>query len=488
VTESARRKSGRRSGVILLAVGLFATAACGSQRSHDELVAQAESIAKSESAATGGGPTGDQSSSQGTDDSGAASGESLGTASGASDTTGGGSASGTTGVVATGSGGTTGGTATTVAGVTAKQCTGKEKPIRIGTVGEQSGAIGSFIRTGPQAVQAWAAYVNSKGGINCHKVVYSIADDGGDPARNQSLVRRLVEQDGAIAIVQMDAVIGGAGSIAYLSGRNFPVIGSELGSDWFYEHPNYRPQASTGAMALEAAIAGASVIGKPKGLTKLATFSCIEAGICSGLYNLAPAAAPKYGMDLVFRYQGSLVQPDFTSACQQAKQAGAQVLVVAFDPNAQSRLIRNCHSVGYDPVIATGGPLVNQNLLADPELDGSIIGGTFIPNSVTSNPLVAEFTDVLRRYAPGVSPDAAALTGYISAKMFEAAARKAGDDLTPNGILKGLAALNGEDFGGATMPLNFKYGQNAPKQFCFYVSEIKGGKQVSPDGGKRHCA
>jgi hypothetical protein len=71
--------------------------------------------------------------------------------------------------------------------------------------------------------------------------------------------------------------------------------------------------------------------------------------------------------------------------------------------------------------------------------------------------------------------------------MFESAAVKAGDDLTPTGILQGLAELDGDDLGGATMPLEFTLGQNAPKQMCFFAAAIRNRQLETIDGGKRHC-
>jgi branched-chain amino acid transport system substrate-binding protein len=84
-------------------------------------------------------------------------------------------------------------------------CTQSLAPIVLGSVGQQSGIFGSIVAGGGQAVQAWAAWVNASGGIHCHPVKYYLADDGGDPSRQQALVQQMVEQDHVVAFLQMDA-------------------------------------------------------------------------------------------------------------------------------------------------------------------------------------------------------------------------------------------------------------------------------------------
>ncbi|HZQ77927.1 MAG TPA: ABC transporter substrate-binding protein [Acidimicrobiia bacterium] len=397
-----------------------------------------------------------------------------------------GASAGTNGQAATGPAGAT----TAAPGPGGSACTGSEPAVKIATVGEQSGVIGAFIRTGPQAVQAWVASVNARGGLNCHKLSYTVADDGGDPARNQSLTQRLVEQDGVVAFVHNNAPIAGQASVEYLKAKGVPVLGSETGSPWFYESPMHFPQSSSGDFALLAAIAGGATLGKPMGFTRLATFACVEVPICSRLTQIAPDGAKQFGLELVYQFSGSLAQPDYTSACLQARDAKANLIVAAFDPNSFSRLARSCEAVSYKPFYATGGPVANNDILKDPRLDGMAIGLSVIPQSVTGNAQADAFRTTMAQFAPGVPIDSAGFTGWVSAQMFARALRdvpRAGP-VTSAQVLDGLWSLGGDDLGGITQPLRFTKGQPAPKTFCYFVGQVSGGKLAAPDNGQRRCA
>jgi branched-chain amino acid transport system substrate-binding protein len=523
-----RPATGRTVVAVLCAVMLVAVG-CGSRRSHESLVTEAQRVYGSRTAAGGaatgpvaGAPAaGDAVSPSAAGAGGASDGGNPQAAAGATATPVGGSGvpapagsgattataalvpaggsatktpaavKGTGGGSAAASGtGSATGSATGPGGPSTAPCTGNEPPVKIASVGEQSGVIGAFIRTGPQAVQAWVASVNAGGGLNCHKVSYTVADDGGDPARNQSLTQRLVEQDGVIAFVHNDAPIAGQASLEYLKAKNIPVLGSEGGSPWFYESPVFFPQSSSGDLALLAAIAGGATLGKPKGFTRLATFACVEVPICSRLTQIAPDGAKEFGLELVYQFSGSLAQPDYTSACLQARDKNANLIVAAFDPNSFSRLARSCEAVSYKPFYATGGPVANNDILKDPHLDGMGVGLSVIPQSVTGNAQADAFKRTMAQFAPGVPIDTAGFTGWVSAQMFARSLRDVArtGPVTSAEVLDGLWSLNGDDLGGITQPLRFVKGQNATKLFCYFVGQVSGGRLVAPDNGVRRCA
>jgi branched-chain amino acid transport system substrate-binding protein len=471
-----RRPAGRRRlarrGLIgaTAAVLLLVASGCGNRLPYDKLAADARGNA-------GASAANDQTA--------------IGTNGAAS------TAPGATSGAATSGGATSGGTGTAAAGAVAAgasraggvaaTCTGNESPIVIGSVGEQSGPIGSIIRTGPQAVQAWVAMINARGGLACHRVKYIVVDDGGDPARNQSLTQQLVEQDHVIAFVHSDAPLAGQASVAYLTQKRIPSIGNEGASAWFNTSPYYFTQAATGDTDILAAIGGVAVQAKAKRLSKVAVISCIEAAICSNAYDNAPAAAQRFGVDLVYRAKVSLVQPDFTSTCQAMQSAGTQVVMAAIDGNSYNRLARSCSSVNFHPVYGTGGPIASNSVVQDPTLDGLLLGTTVIAQTFTSNPGVAEFQTAVQNYAPGVPMDGAAITGWVSAKLFEAAAQHLSEPATSQDILNGLWSISNNDLSGMTGPLTFIRGQATPPTLCFFQAFVSHAKVVAANNGERTC-
>src|SRR5262245_58016315 len=93
-------------------------------------------------------------------------------------------------------------------------------------IGNISNATGSGIPSSGafQTLKAWAKDVNSRGGINGHKVVVKTADDKADPAKASEAMKSLIDA-GAIAIVGQYA--GGTGSVwlPIADDAKVPVIG-----------------------------------------------------------------------------------------------------------------------------------------------------------------------------------------------------------------------------------------------------------------------
>src|SRR5690606_35763156 len=186
--------------------------------------------------------------------------------------------------------------------------------------------------------------VNAAGGLQCHPIRYVVLDDGGNPSTGLAQVRKLVEEEKAIALVYMDAVISGAGTVNYINQHRIPVIGSEGTSPWFYDSPYFFPQASNGDNYNAGAFGMIKYFAERHGLKKLATVTCVEVALCSGFYSIAPEQAGRRGVEVVYRGQATLVQPDYTSHCLAAKNAGADMLFVGLESNSIDRIVKSCNS------------------------------------------------------------------------------------------------------------------------------------------------
>lgn len=466
-----------------LAIGLAVislAAACGSQHSHDELV---EAYRDSVGARGANGTTADSREPGQAVTPGAATNTPIADAgppgAGGGAPTGGGSAGGST------AGGDDAVPADATGQVVGAACTEQRATINIGTVGEQSGIAGSAVAAGTRAVSAWVAMINARGGINCHPLRYIVTDDGADPAQHQALVQKLVEEDRILAIVFMNAVIPGQASVEYLTNKRIPVIGNEGGEGWFYTSPVYFPQQGTGDVALKGLLSAAAQIGKDK---NVGTLSCIEAPACSRLADVGPVFAQQVGVRLVYSGKASIAQPDYTSVCQAAQRAGVQTWIVVLDPNSLSRVGRSCATVGYRPQYVVYGGSSNLQTGDDPNLNGVVVGMPTIPWMLTDHPGVAEFTDALARFAPGVPAEPITITAWVAAKLFERATQNIPEPPTSEGILAGLWSIKGDDLGGMTQPLTFTKGQNAPLDpTCNWLAQAVDGTWITPNGGQRTC-
>ena len=78
----------------------------------------------------------------------------------------------------------------------------------------------------------------------------------------------------------------------------------------------------------------------------------------------------------------------------------------------------------------------------------------------------------MERYAPNVELSAHASSGWVAAKMFEAASTRIGARPAPAEVLEGLWGLDGETLGGLAAPIRFQRNKPATPSYCFFPMVI----------------
>src|SRR5256714_1490128 len=134
--------------------------------------------------------------------------------------------------VASGSG--SGGAGPSTAGPVPGAAGTTKSEILLGSFGAASGILGAVTGTVPPAIRAWAASVNARGGLAGHPVRVILADDAGDPARTQAIVRQMVEQNHVVAFFAHYSFTL-TGVEKYLESKGGPLIGG-TGGDTAEDH------------------------------------------------------------------------------------------------------------------------------------------------------------------------------------------------------------------------------------------------------------
>ena len=249
----------------------------------------------------------------------------------------------------------------------------------------------------------------------------------------------------------------------------------------------YFPHASSNELLTRATFGAQGEVARREGKSKLGVIACVEVQACARAYDLGESYGPEFGMSVVYRAKVSLVQPDYTSECLAARNAGAETVFLGIEGAGVERMARSCKSVSYQPLYSIISSAATPSQAGNPSLDKAAVGEVVMPWMVTSNPGIAEYQSALKQYAPGLVPGPNPTAGWVSAKVFELAAKNMAEQPSSQGILAGLWSIKNNDLGGMTAPLTFTKDQNAPKVFCYWTVQLVGGHYVSPDGGKRIC-
>jgi branched-chain amino acid transport system substrate-binding protein len=357
------------------------------------------------------------------------------------------------------------------AGAQAAAAPGTRATIRIGVVGTLSG-VGGTQRGSARAVQAWAQWRTANGGLGGHPVEVIVVDDGGDPARFRSALQELVEQRGVVAFVgNPSGFTLTEGAVSYLESKRVPVIGGDRLGDLWNSSAMLFPQASAGDAVIWNHMVNAHRLGGDGAAVGWVT--CQEAQICRDADRLWQEYAPALGLDVRYRAQVSVAQPNFTAECTRAMQAGVEHFILGTDANSIRRLANDCARQGYHP--SFGVLQTSDDQAREPALDGGYFASATFPWVAKGTPATREFHQVMETYAPNVELSAHASSGWVAAKLFERAAQGIADPSDSAQILEGLWSIRDETLGGLTSALTFVRDQPAPHVHCFFAMHIRSG-------------
>lgn len=360
-------------------------------------------------------------------------------------------------------------------------------PIVIGSVGTYSGPAGAAYASAAQALQAWAAAVNARGGINGRKVQVIVYDDGGNGAKARSQVQELVEDRNGVAVVSAMASLTLPQWTGYVEKKGVPVIGGECALDVWNESPVLFTQCAAGATHAYSVVSlGAKMVGKGK---KFGALICQEATGCTQFEKhwFDDGMVKQAGLVPAYKARISIAQPDFTSECISARNAGVEIMSVLGDPNTVARVGASCKRQNYTPQFVQVGPTMASNTPSQPGLSNVIATGYAFPFAGLKTPATAEFHAAWKRYAGGSDPSGAASMAWAAGKLFEKAATKAGADISPAGLMKAMGTIKNDRLKGLTVPLTYTTGKPTPDFKCWFVMQAKNGKWTAPQGDRLDC-
>jgi len=492
VTTLPRRVHPGRLAVLGLAIATLA--GCGTHVGHDAIVTAANGAAVNAQASS---PSGEgatpEASGTGGNATGAPQAGTTGANTGVAGTSGSAATTGAPQAGTTG-GSTSGGSATGGSGTAAAStpCTKQLAPVVLGQTLAASGLVGAAISNMRNGLAVWAQDVNSRGGVECHPVKIFQEDDGSDPSRVSSNFNDLVNNKHAVAIVGAGVPVAIGALRSSAEKAKIPVIGGDIiATDW-HESPYLFPQGGTAVAGYQGATVEAAQ--STKGAKVAGLIYCVEASACTAIKNTFPGGAKKGGLAAGPVKAMSLTQSDYTAECQAMKDGGAQVVFLAADGSASTRIARNCASLGYRPTFATAGIAVSAQASGDANLRQNhlFLGGTVAPFMMSDTPGGAAFHVALNKFGGGQPVDQSTIQGWSSGKLFEAAlakvsARARAGNITTQMILDGLWQLKNETLAGLAPGVSFNKGTHATVVSCYYAIRLDQNGFSAPKKSVKQC-
>lgn len=351
-----------------------------------------------------------------------------------------------------------------------------EREILIGSCSAREGPS-SFL--GTETVTGAKAYfdmINGAGGVDGRKLKLISYDDSYDPAKTQACFDRLMEQK----VFALGFFVGTPTAVKYLpmaESNKVPLVGLFTGAQILsvpMHHWIINVRASyydeTRAMIDGLGTLGYKKIGviypeDPFGTTVLEGVK-----VALKAHGGEPIASASY------QRQTSQVG----GAIDTVRAANPQAVVLVGPANTVAPILKQAHAKNWKPLFLTVSFVGTDDLIQEAGADAETVVVTQVvpPYYLTELKTVALYRRTLSKYYPSAQPNFVSLEGFVDAMVLVEGLKKAGKELTREGLIRGIESLHEVDMGlGPQLKLN--YSSKDHKGFDHVIpTVVRGGRAV----------
>lgn len=344
------------------------------------------------------------------------------------------------------------------------------------TLGNVSTLVGGLFAGAAVGTQAYAAYVNSLGGINGRKLVVDGSDDRFAGAPNRQETQAAVQND--FALVGGFSLQDNFGGVVVAANPGVPnvTVSLDFATSRLPNTFSVSPAANgwqLGPLAYfqtkypNAVLhAGALVADQPSAIVK---------------WKGELAAMEHLGYKVVYDPQFDIATSDFSQYVVAMKNDGVKILFLEQMPqNYVAAVVKALNLQNYHPVVVIGAGAYSEALVSSSGgaamIDGSYLEqntSLYLGEDAGSIPAIGTFLTWVQSVSPGFKADLYTLYGWLSAELFSQALKSAGSNPSRGSVLqalRGTTSFSGGGIIGASNPAG-----KVPTN-CYIIAQIEGGR------------
>ncbi|HSO94920.1 MAG TPA: ABC transporter substrate-binding protein [Acidimicrobiia bacterium] len=361
-----------------------------------------------------------------------------------------------------------------------------DSEIKVGAILPQSGPSAPSFAASEDGMRARIDQANATGELGKRKITLTVADDGGDPARNVTAAQQLVEQNGVFGIIENS--LAADASAKYLNQKGVPVTGWHLGLASFGTYPNMFGWRNSQPPDPATTFTNRDVLVlKMLGASKIALVGANTSNSSTFINQIEQAVKMTPGMKVVYKTTDvSVSQRDFTAEAQKIKDSGADGLYTGMDflQNVALSAALKQDNYSVKATVYPGG--YDSRVTSLPGIDGVYFGLEVIPFEQNPPSYTAYKTAMQKagKFFQGEIP----YIGWLSADTFIEGIKAAGTSCpTRKGFIANLRLEKNWTAHGAFAPIDFTTIFGRPF-YCTYYVQVQNGAFVPTFGGKPVCA
>jgi ABC-type branched-subunit amino acid transport system substrate-binding protein len=347
-----------------------------------------------------------------------------------------------------------------------------DKEIRIGQFAAISGPSAQLGQRMQVGMQAYFSSVNAQGGVHGRSIKLLIRDDGYEPEKAAIAVKALIQDDKVFALAGSVGTPTGLAALPILTEAKIPLIGMFTGAQALREPFNrqvFHVRASY-FDETERIVQHLTTLGAKK----ISVFYQNDAYGKAGLEGVVRALA-KRQLAPVSTATVERNSVDVAQSLAAILKSEPEAIVQISAYKSCAALIKQARAKGY------GGQFFNVSFVGSKALADELgdIGQGIVISQVVPFPY-AQGSPVVREYQQSMTEsgqkdfDFSSLEGYLTARILVEGLRRAGKNLSRDGLINGLESMHDFNLGGFTV--NYSARNHQASNFTELTIIGRGGK------------
>jgi branched-chain amino acid transport system substrate-binding protein len=325
--------------------------------------------------------------------------------------------------------------------------------------------------------KAYFNWTNDEGGVNGRKLKLISADDSYDPAKTQACFDHLMSEK----VFALGFFVGTPTAVKYVplaETNKVPLIGLFTGAQTLYT-PLRHWVVNVRASYFDETREQVDGLWKTLGYKRIGVIypdDAFGAAVLEGV----KAALKEHGAEpaSVASYQRQSAQVG--AAIDSVRSADPEAVVVVGPANTAAPILKQAHGKGWSPLFLTVSFVGTDELITEAggDAEGVVITQVVPPYYMTEFKSVQLYRRALTKYFPGEQPNLVSLEGFVDAMAMVEGLRRAGKELTREGLIHGLESIHDFDMGLGPQ-LKLDYGPRDHKGFDHVIpTVVRGGRAV----------
>ncbi len=325
--------------------------------------------------------------------------------------------------------------------------------------------------------KAYFSLVNEEGGVNGRKLKLISADDSYDPTKTQACFDHLMSEK----VFALGFFVGTPTAVKYVpmaDSAKIPLVGLFTGAQTLYV-PLRHWIVNVRASYFDETREQVDGLWKTLGYKKIAVIYPEDAFGTAVLEGVKAALKQQGSAPVaIASYQRQTAQVG--GAIDTVRGANPEAVVVVGPANTVAPILKQSHAKGWKPLFVTVSFVGTDELISEAgqDAEGVVITQVVPPYYMTEQKSVALYRRSLNRYFPSEQPNFVSLEGFVDAMVLVEGLKRAGKDLTREGLIRGIESIHDHDLGlGPQLKLNYSVKEH--KGFDHVIpTVVRGGRAV----------